>query len=42
MAFEYTHGGDYLTLREKYGEDILDFSASVSPFGLDPEVKKAC
>jgi len=36
-----THGGDWAAFEEEYGRAPLDFSASVSPFGLPEGVREA-
>ena len=36
-----THGGDWAAFEEEYGHPPLDFSASVSPFGLPEGVREA-
>ncbi len=35
------HGGDITSYRLRYGRDPLDFSASLNPLGMPPEVAKA-
>ena len=35
------HGGDYVGYREKYGRDVVDFSANVSPLGMPTAVAQA-
>ena len=35
------HGGDWAGYQEEYGCLPMDFSASVSPFGLPKEVREA-
>ena len=38
---EYTHGGDLLTARSRYGGPVLDFSTNLNPLGMPPEVRQA-
>lgn len=38
---EFEHGGNWADYEEICGEDILDFSANVSPFGLPENVREA-
>ena len=37
----YTHGGDVLTARARYGGPVLDCSANLNPLGLPPAVGEA-
>ena len=32
----YTHGGDVLTARARFGGDVLDCSANLNPLGMPP------
>ena len=41
MYMEFEHGGNWADYEEICGEDILDFSANVSPFGLLENVREA-
>lgn len=41
MYMEFEHGGNWADYEEICGEDILDFSANVSPFGLTENVREA-
>lgn len=41
MYMEFEHGGNWADYEEICGEDILDFSANVSPFGLPENVREA-
>ena len=34
----YTHGGDVLTARARFGGDVLDCSANLNPLGMPPAV----
>ena len=38
---ELVHGGDWMSYRERFGRDALDFSANVSPLGLPEGVAQA-
>ena len=38
---EFEHGGNWADYEEICGEEILDFSANVSPFGLPENVREA-
>lgn len=38
---EYTHGGDVLTARSRYGGAVLDFSTNLNPLGMPPEAAQA-
>lgn len=38
---EYTHGGDLLTARSRYGGPVLDFSTNLNPLGMPAEVRQA-
>lgn len=38
---EYTHGGDLLTARVKYGGEVADFSANLNPLGMPESVRQA-
>lgn len=38
---EYTHGGDLLTARSRYGGAVLDFSTNLNPLGMPPEAARA-
>ena len=35
----YTHGGDVLTARARFGGDVLDCSANLNPLGMPPAVQ---
>lgn len=35
----YTHGGDVLTARARFGGDVLDCSANLNPLGMPPDRK---
>ena len=37
----YTHGGDVLTARARFGGDVLDCSANLNPLGMPPAVQAA-
>ena len=37
----YTHGGDVLTARARFGGDVLDCSANLHPLGMPPAVQAA-
>ena len=37
----YTHGGDVLTARARFGGDVLDCSAHLNPLGMPPAVQAA-
>lgn len=37
----YTHGGDVLTARARFGGDVLDCSANLNPLGMPPQVGEA-
>ena len=37
----YTHGGDVLTARTRFGGDVLDCSANLNPLGMPPAVQAA-
>ena len=37
----YTHGGDVLTARARFGGDVLDCSANLTPLGMPPAVQAA-
>ena len=41
MYMKFEHGGNWADYEEICGEDILDFSANVSPFGLLENVREA-
>ena len=41
MYMEFEHGGNWAGYEEICGEEILDFSANVSPFGLPENVREA-
>ena len=41
MYMEFEHGGNWADYEEICGEEILDFSANVSPFGLPENVREA-
>lgn len=41
MYMKFEHGGNWADYEEICGEDILDFSANVSPFGLPENVREA-
>ena len=41
MYMEFEHGGNWADYEEICGEEILDFSANVSPFGLTENVREA-
>lgn len=38
---QLVHGGDWMSYRERFGRDALDFSANVSPLGLPEGVAQA-
>ena len=38
---QLVHGGDWMSYRERFGRDVLDFSANVSPLGLPEGVAQA-
>ena len=38
---EYTHGGDVLTARSRYGGAVLDFSTNLNPLGIPAEAAQA-
>ena len=38
---QLVHGGDWMGYRERFGRDVLDFSANVSPLGLPEGVAQA-
>lgn len=38
---EYTHGGDLLTARSRYGGAVLDFSTNLNPLGMPAEAAQA-
>jgi threonine-phosphate decarboxylase len=38
---QLVHGGDWMSYRERFGRDALDFSANVSPLGLPEGVVQA-
>ena len=38
---EYTHGGDILSAKARYGGEILDFSANLNPLGMPGAVRAA-
>ena len=38
---EYTHGGDLLTARSRYGGAVLDFSTNLNPLGIPAEAAQA-
>lgn len=38
---EYTHGGDIISAQKIFGSEILDFSASLNPLGMPPEIRSA-
>ena len=38
---EYTHGGDLLTARSRYGGAVLDFSTNLNPLGMPQEAARA-
>ena len=37
----YTHGGDVLTARARFGGDVLDCSANLNPLGMPGAVRAA-
>lgn len=44
MSHSYDHGGNIFTVARTLGvapDQMLDFSASINPFGMSPEVRKA-
>lgn len=41
MYMEFEHGGNWADYEKICGEEILDFSANVSPFGLPENVREA-
>lgn len=38
---EYTHGGDVLTARSRYGGAVLDFSTNLNPLGMPAQAAQA-
>ena len=38
---EYTHGGDVLTARSRYGGAVLDFSTNLNPLGIPDQAAQA-
>lgn len=38
---EYTHGGDVLTARSRYGGAVLDFSTNLNPLGIPVQAAQA-
>ena len=38
---EYTHGGDVLTARSRYGGAVLDFSTNLNPLGMPTQAAQA-
>jgi threonine-phosphate decarboxylase len=38
-AIDFSHGGNIYAVKEKYGRDVIDFSASINPLGLPKGVR---